>query len=55
MLEKETRNPILSNWHERNRILKITFAIGLTKGLIRPGLFSTVATKPHVAVSTETC
>lgn len=44
------QNPILSNWCGSNRILKISFAIGLIKGLIRPGLFSTVATKPHVAV-----
>lgn len=50
MLKKETRNPILSNWRGRNRILKISFAIGLIKGLIKHGLFSTVATKPHVAV-----
>lgn len=43
MLKNETRDPVLSNWCRSNRILKISFAIGLIKGLIRPGLSPRVA------------
>lgn len=32
-LGKGTRSPVLSNWCGRNRILKISLAVGLIKGL----------------------
>lgn len=46
-------SPILSNWCGRSRILKISFATGLIKELIRPGLPRTVATSHAGLLSTR--